>query len=261
MDSSPDTDTGLWHAVLGIEYDGTDLAGWARQVGRRSVEGELLAALEACSLTAERHACAGRTDAGVHASAQVASLAYRGSVPPERLQAALNTHLPRDVRIVTSAAASPGFDARRDATSRSYEYRVLVRRAPSPLRRHRVLHHPRPLDLDQLRAAAAAIRGQHDFTAFTPSRTEHVFFHRTVLEADWQARGDELVFSITADAFLRHMVRILVGTMLAVGTGSWPLERLVGLLDGASRSAAWRTAPPHGLCLMGVDYPPGAATR
>src|SRR5690606_26743231 len=135
------------------------------------------------------------------------------------------------------SVAPDGFDARADARSRSYEYRVLT--GPrSPLRRNRVLHHPRALDLPAMRAAAAAVVGRHDFRAFTPTETQHVHFEREVLRCEGEERGDELVLAIEADAFLRHMVRVLVGTMLEVGVGARPLERFTPLLEGAPRTAA-----------------------
>jgi tRNA pseudouridine38-40 synthase len=184
----------------------------------------------------------------------VVSLAYDGSVEVERLGAALNQQLPGDVVVLGAEESAPSFDARADATSRAYEYRVLNRRERAPLRARRVLHHPRPLDLDALKAVAAAMVGQHDFTAFTPSQTEHRFFHRTVLASEWITRDGELVYRVEANAFLRHMVRIAVGTMLAVGRGDWTVDRFVALLEGAPRSDAFVTALPHGLCLTGVTY-------
>lgn len=242
------------HARLRIEYDGGPFRGWARQPGQPTVEGKLLAACDRLRLGDVRLRCAGRTDAGVHAAGQVASIVYAGSVPPDRLALALNQHLPAEIGVLESVPCDPAFDPRRDATSRAYEYRVLNRAARAPLRAACVLHHPQPLAIDLLQEAAAAIVGQHDFTAFTRTDTEHVYFHRTVLDSSWSQRGDELVYHIRANALMRHMVRILVGTMLAVGRGDWPCERLVALLDGAAREAAHLTAPPHGLCLVDVSY-------
>jgi tRNA pseudouridine38-40 synthase len=168
------------------------------------------------------------------------------------VRGALAALLPPDLA-ARRVAEAPGFDARRDARWRAYEYRVLTG-PPSPLRRGRTLHHPRPLDVGALRRAAARIEGSHDFRAFTPTRTEHVRFERTVLHCRWTERGDELVLEIAADAFLRHMVRVLVGTMLLVGVGAWAPERLGALLRGAPRGAAGPTAPAHGLTLVEVGY-------
>jgi tRNA pseudouridine38-40 synthase len=187
------------------------------------------------------------------------SIAYEGPIPPVRLRVALASTLPRDLVVVQSAACSASFDARTDALSRSYEYRVLTRSAPSPMRAAYALHHPAPLDLDLLNQAAAATVGKHDFTAFTPSETQHSFFHRTVLSCAWHEHGDEFVLSISANAFLRHMVRIIVGTQLAVGRGDMPLDCYAALLDGAPRSDAGKTAPAHGLCLTTVSFAAGAA--
>jgi tRNA pseudouridine38-40 synthase len=238
---------------LDLEYDGAGFSGWAVQPGRRTVEGELRRALGILLGKPLELAVAGRTDAGVHASGQVASVATASSMAPERVLRGLGGLLPADLSARTVSEAPPGFDARRHAVARRYEYRVLVG-APSALRRGRVLHHPGPLDLSVLRAAAARAVGQHDFRAFTPTRTEHVFFHRTLAECDWSVRGDEVVLSVEADAFLRHMVRILAGTMLLVGRGAWSAERFARLLDGAPRGASGPTAPAHALTLTAVRY-------
>lgn len=239
---------------LVVEYDGSEFRGWARQPDYRTVQGELTRAFDHLDLAVERMRCAGRTDAGVHAAHQVVSIAYDGLVPVERLALALNQSLPDDVAVVSSEACDRVFDARAHARSRAYEYRVLARRTPSPLRAHRVLFHPRRLDRARLDAAAAAALGQHDFTAFTPKETSHTYFHRTVMESRWEDRGDELVYCIRANAFLRHMVRVIIGSMLAVGRGDWELEQFVELLDGATRDNAHNTALPHALCLTDVDY-------
>jgi tRNA pseudouridine38-40 synthase len=242
------------HAVLRIEYDGTPFQGWSRQPGYVTIEGELRAAFAAIAIELDDLCCAGRTDAGVHATGQIASVKYRGAIPVERLARAINTRLHPAISVIGATECAPEFNARSDALSRAYEYRVLTRRPRAPLRRERVLHHPRRLDLGVLDEAAALIVGQHDFTAFTPSQTRHQFFHRTVLESRWEERGDELVYCIRANAFLRHMVRVIVGTMLAVGRGDRELQEFAELLEGAVRSDAHNTAPPHALCLVDVAY-------
>jgi tRNA pseudouridine38-40 synthase len=246
---------------LDLEYDGAGFSGWAAQPALRTVEGVLREALATLLRGPFELAVAGRTDAGVHASAQVASVATDADLEPRRALAALAALLPADVSVRAVADAPAGFDARRDARARRYEYRVL----PGPrsaLRRGRVLHHPAPLDLAAMTDAAGRAVGAHDFRAFTPTRSEHVFFQRTVARCGWEARGDELVLTVEADAFLRHMVRTLVGTFLLVGRGAWPAERLDGLLRGAPRGAAGPTAPAHALTLVGVTYdPPEAPTR
>lgn len=192
---------------------------------------------------------AGRTDAGVHAWRQTAS--HPGTPLPVR---PLNALLPADVAVLRCAPAPDGWDARRSATSRAYCYRILTRRERSPWEARRALWHPRPLDRAALDAGAAAVVGQHDFTAFTPTETHHVFFARTVLTARWEAEGDVLALWIEADAFLRRMIRVLVGTMLECATGRRSVPGLVALLEGAPRSAAGRTAPAHALFFVGAGY-------
>jgi len=243
---------------LDLEYDGTEFSGWARQPGLRTVQGELEAALGTVLREPVELVVAGRTDAGVHARGQVASFVTRAKVP-EDLALRLNGVGPDDVAVIAATEVSGGFDARRDATSRSYLYRVLPRAAPDPFERGRALWWPHPLDREELAACAATLPGTHDFTAFTPTQTDHVRFERDVLAAAWEEDGETLAFRITADAFMRSMVRVLVGTMLEVANGRRTIDDFTKLLEGAPRSSAGETAPAHGLYLESVSYEEGGA--
>ena len=239
---------------LDVEYDGAKFYGWAAQPGLRTVESVMTEALRVFWPDSGRPAVAGRTDTGVHASAQVVSAEVGGGPETARVAAALNAHLPLDVAVLRCAEAPRGFHARFSAHSRRYEYRVVRSRPPSPLRAARAWHWPRDLEHEVLDACAQTLLGEHDFRAFTPAETQHRVFRRNVLGAAWERRGDELLFRIEADSFLRHMVRTLVGTMLQTAAGERPRESFARLLEGAPRAAAGATAPPHALCLVGVRY-------
>jgi tRNA pseudouridine38-40 synthase len=239
---------------LDIEYDGAGFSGWARQPnGVRTVQGELEAALETVLRERVDLTVAGRTDAGVHALGQVASFETRGELPADLAQR-LNGIGPADIAVTAAGPAADGFNARHDARSRTYLYRVLARPPASPFERGRALWWPQRLDREALSSCAAALIGTHDFTAFTPTQTDHVRFERDVLEASWSWDGPLAAFQITADAFLRNMARVLVGTMLEVAGGRRSVEDLQQLLQGAPRSEAGETAPPHGLYLESVSY-------
>ena len=234
--------------ILTLEYDGTPFHGWAAQPGLATVEAALREALGETFVSVESLAVAGRTDTGVHALGQVVSVDVQGGPPPERTAAALNPRLPDEITVLSAAEAPAGFHARHSARSRSYRYRLFTRATPSPFELRRSWWMPRPLDDARLAAAAAALAGEHDFRAFTPAQTQHEVFVRVVERAEWIRRGDHLEFEITADSYLRHMVRSLVGTMVEAP------ETLSGLLDGRARSEAGATAPPWGLYLVSVAY-------
>ncbi|MQA75888.1 MAG: tRNA pseudouridine(38-40) synthase TruA [Solirubrobacterales bacterium] len=274
-------------ARLRIAYDGRGFAGWAAQPERRTVQGELEAALgrilgERVTLTV-----AGRTDAGVHASAQVASFEHAAELP-DRLAERLNGVLPRDVAVQAAGPAPDGFDARRSARSRTYRYRVLASPIRDPFEEGRALWWRHPLDRALLDACAEAVVGSHDFTAFTPTQTEHVLFVRDVLRCEWSQErrpsvdppipgmstavptgaaggmsedqraqemgGTLLALQIESEAFMRSQVRVVVGTMLEVAARRRTLADFRALLDGAPRERAGETAPAHGLCLVAVSY-------
>jgi tRNA pseudouridine38-40 synthase len=212
------------------------------------VEAALREALGGTFESVEKLTVAGRTDAGVHALGQVASVDVEGGPRPERAAAALNPRLPDEVTVLSSAEAPAGFHARHSARSRSYRYRIFTRTTPSPFELHRSWWVPRPLDEEGLAAAAAALVGSHDFEAFTPAQTSHEVFVRVVERAEWIRRGDHLDFEITANSYLRHMVRSLVGTMVEAP------DAIPVLLESRDRSSAGKTAPSAGLYLVSVAY-------
>ena len=243
---------------LDIAYDGTPFSGWAAQPGLRTVQGEIEAGLERILGAPAGLTVAGRTDAGVHAWGQVASFETDRPMPDDPRRA-LNAVTPPEIAVKEAAEAAPGFDARRDARSRTYCYRVLAGAVASPFENNRALWWPYGLEQGALDACASAVAGTHDFTAFTPTETDHVRFQRDVLRCEWldgAGLGPDPVLElwIEADAFMRNMVRVLVGTMLEVGAGRRSLDDFTLLFEGAPRDRAGETAPAHGLYLASVAY-------
>lgn len=247
---------------LDHSYDGTEFSGWAAQPGERTVQGELSRSLDKLFPDSPQLTVAGRTDAGVHAWGQVASFSSEGDGPDELLHA-LNGTTPQDLTVTGITPVEPGFDARRDAVSRTYCYRMLVSDAPSPLELRYALHWPYEFDTDLLGRAAESLLGEHDFTAFTPTQTDHVRFERVVSRCEWvvsrnrgpgEGQGEIHELWIEADSFMRSMVRVLVGTMLEVGCRRRDQSDFEQLLEGAPRERAGETAPAHGLHLASVSY-------
>jgi tRNA pseudouridine38-40 synthase len=240
---------------LTLEYDGTDFAGWQRQAqGERTVQATLAAALAEIAGAPVRVTGAGRTDAGVHAEGQVASVELETGLDAEGLRRALNGVLPPDVAVVEAARAGPEFHARFAARSKLYRYRLWNGASPSPLRAARTHRVFTPLDLPAMRRAAAHLLGCHDFRSFQAARAAPGPTLRTLtrLEVAGESRGEVQIW-VEGDAFLRHMVRILTGTLVEVGIGRSDPDAMPAVLAARDRSRAGPTAPARGLCLVRVD--------
>jgi len=244
---------------LVLEYDGTAYCGWQRQRetaagGPPSVQATMERAVSAVTGEVVQLVGAGRTDAGVHALGQAAHLTTHSRLPAGRFPGALNAHLPQDIRVLHAEDAPDGFHARFDAVSRTYRYEILNRPAPSALLRHRAYHVADPLDVEAMQRAFWPFAGRHDFAAYrrmgSPTRTTVC----TVTAADCVRRGPRIRLTITADRFLRHMVRMIVGTLVRVGTGRLPEDAPVLYLGESDSRRTGPTAPPHGLYLVRVDY-------
>ena len=239
---------------LTLAYDGTGLSGWQVQPDRPTVQGLLAEACARILGAPVKVVGASRTDAGVHALRQVASLATTSAIAPPRLARALNALLPAAIRVTDAAEAAPGFDARRSAVAKRYAY--LIDRGPvaTPFLERFAWHWPRPLDLRAMAHAAVALRGKHDFSAFcaAPGRDRHPTC--TVLSARIRARGRRVGVFLSADSFLHHMVRNIVGSLVEVGRGARRPEWLAEVLDARDRSRAGPTAPARGLTLVRVRY-------
>ena len=237
-----------------VEYEGTGFAGWAAQPGRRTVEGVLSEALSTILRQPVKMSVAGRTDAGVHASGQVVSLRADTDLRPALISYKTTAVLPKDVALRRCVAVPDDFDARRDAMSRTYEYRLVNDEIRSPLKRHHAGFAPQKVDLDLLSAAGELVEGTHDFRAFTPQKSYHIRFQRIITGSRWIRQDDLLRYRITADSFLYGMVRALVGTMLEVAAGKRDLTEFDRLLSGGKRSEAGPAVTSRGLTLVGVGY-------
>jgi tRNA pseudouridine38-40 synthase len=237
-----------------LEYEGTAYHGWQVQPGLPTIQGLLQDALAEIVGHPVQVTGAGRTDAGVHALGQVASFQAETRLDPATLGRALNASLPRDIVVRRAEEVSPDFDARRSARSKTYRYSILCRDHPSAFLGRHSLYVRHPLEFTAMARAAEQVIGTHDFSAFRAGTCMAATPVRTVLQASWRQAGELWHFEITANAFLQHMVRILVGTLLEVGRGKHRPSRIGEVLAARDRRRAGKTAPPHGLCLVQVHY-------
>ena len=237
-----------------VEYDGSNYCGWQLQVGQDSIQGRLEDALARIFGTAVRVRCSGRTDAGAHALGQVAAARLPHAFEPARLKSALNALLPSDIAIRQVVTVAEGFDPRRDARRRVYEYRILNRGCRSAFDQRYAWLVRAPLDVDAMSQAAALFVGEHDFAAFRAVGSGERSTVRRIYESRWTSSGERLVYRVEANAFLRHMVRTMVATMVAVGRHKFPPESVETLIQGRNRALAPATAPACGLFLIEVRY-------
>ncbi len=239
-----------------IEYDGTGFVGWQSQANGNAVQDRLEAAIAVFAGETISIRGAGRTDAGVHASGQVAHFDVSRPLRTDTIRDAGNVHLrPHAVTIVSADEVGEDFDARFSAVKRHYLYRIFTRRAPPTLDRHLVWHVPRPLDADRMHAAAQRLLGKHDFTTFRSTDCQAKSPMKTLEVFDVVQVGDEVRCSVSARSFLHNQVRSMVGSLRKVGDGSWDADDLVRALEARDRTACGPVAPPTGLCLTRVDYP------
>jgi tRNA pseudouridine38-40 synthase len=266
--SPPNKSSQNWKLTLA--YDGTDFHGWQVQPGLVTIQGELAAAIERICGERTLPQGSGRTDAGVHALAQVASVALEAPIPPANLQRALNRTLPAAIRVLQAAHATPDFHARHSAIAKQYEYRIFRGGICPPHQARYIYAMPRSLDIPAMQQAAALVIGTHDFSAFAafdPDRAtriaENPDIHnnvRILTRSAWREDGDLLIYSVRGNGFLHHMVRNLVGTFLEVGRGRRGVADITELIASRNRMAAGATAPAPGLFLHSVEYPETGAT-
>ena len=248
-----------------LSYDGADFAGWQVQPGRTTVQGALASAIGRLSAENVLPQGSGRTDAGVHALAQVANFRTGSAIPAENWVRALNDILPAAIRVLEVTEAAPEFHARKSARAKTYRYRIHREAICPPFLARYVWHYPYPLEESAIIAAAGVVVGEHDFTSFAavdPERMErmaagentHTTNIRTIFSSIWTREGDELIYTVRGSGFLHHMVRNLVGTFLQMGKGTLSVEDLRRILEARERTAAGPTAPASGLYLAGVEY-------
>lgn len=241
-----------------IAYDGTAYQGWQRQASGPTIQAAIEDAFVPLLGLAPTVTGAGRTDAGVHALGQVASVRVDSRLPADAIRRALNVRLAPDIRVLSVEDAAPEFHARFDAVGKTYRYRLVTAEVVPPFDRWFVWHLPARLDTDAMREAAASLVGRHDFAVFQSAHSSVTDTVRTVTRVDLHAAGDGLVIETHGDGFLRHMVRAMVGTLVDVGAGRRTPASIPALLRGRDRGQAGDTAPAQGLMLVSVDYKPGA---
>jgi tRNA pseudouridine38-40 synthase len=244
-----------------VAYDGTDYIGWQRQAAGTSIQGLIEDALREFGDGDVAVSAAGRTDAGVHALAQVASFALVRAIAPDAVVRALNAKLPDAVRVTAAEEVAASFHARFDARRKTYRYRIWNGDVLPPFERRYAWHVPGRLDVEAMRRAAALVEGEHDFAAFQSAGSDVATTTRRVYASGLVADGALLVYETSANGFLRHMVRALAGSLVEVGRGRETPDWITRVLESRERSAAGRTAPAHGLFLVGVDYPDALAAE
>ena len=243
---------------LVLSYDGTDFSGWQVQPNAATIQGTL--ALAVGRVTGENvlPQGSGRTDAGVHALAQVATFATATPIPAANFVKALNDTLPASIRVLEAAEVPAEFHARKSARRKTYRYRIYRAAICPPFLARYVWHYPYSLDEGAMAEAAKFILGEHDFTSFAAVDPERGMEERSNIRkisiSSWQREGEEFVYTVEGSGFLHHMVRNLVGTFLLVGKGTWPTADVKKILEARNRAVAAATAPPGGLCLLGVEY-------
>lgn len=240
---------------LTVAYDGTAYAGWQLQPDQPTVEGKLNKALS--ELLGEEIAVIGasRTDSGVHAFGNVAVFDTDSAIPPEKICLALNQRLPEDIRVQTSKEVPPNFHPRKTTSRKTYEYHILNRRIAIPTQRLYSHHIHYELDVMKMQEAAEYLLGEHDFKSFCSVKTQVLDTVRTIYQLNVSKNVDNITISVTGSGFLYNMVRIIAGTLIEIGRGAYPPEKIRSILEGCDRSLAGPTAPACGLRLIQIEYP------